>query len=189
MVGIAAGTDGSGQQLLASCDEDGTLAIWNMAGAGHPSVLASIKSPTGAPAAGVSLQGSTLLVADVAGQVRVACAKRGKLLAKADAHCRCVTAVTSHPSEPLFATTSEDAVLLVWRVDPAADGSVKLSVAFRCEVSDHPLTGVQFHKDAAGDVHLVVNAFDVFSLRVFRGGKGASGPAGSGAAKGGAGGS
>jgi len=186
VVAVAAGADPAGKPLLASCDEDGTVTIWNMGSLGHPSVLAALKSATGAPSVGLALQGTTLLAADVAGTVRVACASRGKLLAKADAHCRCITAVAAHSSEPVFATTSEDSLLLVWRVDEAADGSVRLSVSFRCEVTDHPLTGVQFHKDAAGAVHLVVNAFDVFSLRVFRAGGGKTGGASAAAVGGGA---
>lgn len=113
----------------------------------------------------MAIRGDSVVAAFADGHVRVYAVGDGALVSEASAHGRCITALTLHPTENMFATVGEDTLVNVWTLpDPEEKGPALELVASRRR-PDMQLSGVAFSRMGS---NLVASAYDWPALHVWK---------------------
>jgi len=135
--------------IVISGDESGAVSFWvdtklvaTSKGKGHPCLC--LTAGHGYAVAGFST-----------GHIRMYNLAKKRLHTEISAHNRAVTAVATHPDDPLIATASEDSFVSAWHLPTAASDGVK------CVVNISPgtaaMTGVTF---CSGGKEIAAIAYD-----------------------------
>lgn len=117
------------------------------------------------PCTAVAIRGDSVVAAFADGRVRIFSAGDGALLSEAAAHGRCITALTLHPTEHLFATVGEDTLVNVWTLPNPQEKGPSLELVASRRRPDMQLAGVAFSRMGS---NLVASAYDWPALHVWK---------------------
>ncbi|KAK3095245.1 hypothetical protein FSP39_012089 [Pinctada imbricata] len=125
---------------MISCDEQGTIIIWSLQA--NQFRQTNTITGSGIPVSSMVLWKDIIATGNGVGQIKLYCAKTGKLTAQANAHARWVMALDIAKDNGMLLSASEDSFVRLWKLKPGS--SPEIEHLHTENVTDQQVVGAQF---------------------------------------------